>query len=297
MTGPLDRLAADLRDTDRPTAVALMHLLMEAPTEAEARAALGAAMAGQTGAADRSTVEHLKAVEALWSAHPGAWRTVRTVIDGIAHERRDATPEGTLRYWAAAFDRLVAAAPEASVALYSLGSADLLDAATDEVVDRMAEWGLLGPAVDALDLGCGIGRFAAALASRVGSVLGLDISRGMIEEARRRHGAVPNLRLAVSSGQDLAMLPAAGLDLILAADVFPYLVQAGGSLADRHVAEIGRVLRVGGGALILNFSYRGAIEQDRREVAAAAGRAGLAVERDGTRDLRSWDAATFLLRR
>ena len=38
---------------------------------------------------------------------------------------------------------LVAAQPEASVALYSLGSPDLLAAATSEIVDRMAEWGLI----------------------------------------------------------------------------------------------------------------------------------------------------------
>lgn len=139
-----------------------------------------------------------------------------------------------------------------------------------------------------------MGRFAEALAPHLRSVLGLDLSAGMVEEARRRSRRA-NVRFAVGTGRDLAGVADASVDLVLAADVFPYLVGAG--LADRHVAEIARVLRPGGAAAVLNYSYRGDPEADGRDLAASAARHGLSPERAGGRPFRLWDASAFLLRR
>src|SRR3989338_7098077 len=46
-----------------------------------------------------------------------------------------------------------------------------------------------------LDVGCGDGRITAEIAKRVpnGSVLGIDASAGMIEEAKKNFGSVKNL--------------------------------------------------------------------------------------------------------
>ena len=89
--------------------------------------------------------------------------------------------------------------------------------------------GLLDADADVVDVGCGIGRICAALAPRCRSVLGLDISAGMIAEARRRCMAdLANVRFEQTSGSGLESLPTAGLDLILAVDSFPYIVQVGG---------------------------------------------------------------------
>ena len=57
------------------------------------------------------------------------------------------------------------------------------------------------------------------------------------------------------------------------------------------------MLRAGGAALVLNYSYRGDLDLDRADLAAHARSAGLRVERDGSRDLALWDAAAFLLRK
>lgn len=46
--------------------------------------------------------------------------------------------------------------------------------------------GVLNPQVHVLDLGCGPGIYSVAIAGRVKEVLGLDISEGMLEYARRR---------------------------------------------------------------------------------------------------------------
>lgn len=49
----------------------------------------------------------------------------------------------------------------------------------------------------ALDVGCGSGTFARLLAERCDSVLGIDLSVGMIERAKAESGSYPNLRFEV----------------------------------------------------------------------------------------------------
>jgi SAM-dependent methyltransferase len=170
------------------------------------------------------------------------------------------------------FDRAVALAPEAAVALYSLGSADILDRATSEIVSRLAEWGLLRSDATVLDTGCGIER---ALAPQVGAMTGIDISSGMIEEARRRCGDLSNVAFEQCNGRDLAGFRDRSFDLVLAVDSFPYLFAADPEIVARHLRDAARVLRPGGAVVILNFSYRGDEKADchrrnRRNAATAA---------------------------
>ena len=292
----LDDAVARAARGGAPDTIALMGILMEAATEAAARSALAGAQTACVAAADQPGVANLERIAALWAATPGAWAAVRGTVAAIAHRPPGDGPEAVLAYWADSFDRLVAAQPEASVALYSLGSPDLLAAATDEIVAQMADWGLVAPAAAVLDLGCGIGRFVRALAPCVAYVTGLDLSPGMVAEARRRCAGLANVELRQSAGRDLAGIADASLDLVLAADVFPYLVEAGGDVAAIHVAEAARVLRPSGALLILNYSYRGDAGADRSEVADLAAAAGFTVERAGTRDFAAWDGAAFLLR-
>ena len=76
------------------------------------------------------------------------------------------------------YDRAVATAPEAAVALYSLGDPAILDRATAELAALLEDWGLLGADREALDIGCGIGRMERALASRLRHITGIDLSSG-----------------------------------------------------------------------------------------------------------------------
>jgi ubiquinone/menaquinone biosynthesis C-methylase UbiE len=87
----------------------------------------------------------------------------------------------------------VAAASEVSVALYSLGSVEVLDRATDEIATRLAEWSLLRSGLAVLDIGCGTGRIERALASQVGRITAIDVSPGMLTEARRRCSDLANV--------------------------------------------------------------------------------------------------------
>jgi len=270
-----------------PPNVALLRLAMTAREAEEVETAL----VRSHGRAQGAEAERLFAALDLWRANPQAFGTVKATLAGVEHDGASGDPA----LWARAFDRLAEVAPEGGVALYALGNPDLLRAATEDVVSRMDEWGLLRPQARVLEVGCGIGRFVAALASRVGQATGLDVSEGMIARARERCAGLGNVTLAASSGRDLAGLADGAVDLVLAADVFPYLVQAG--LAGRHVEEAARVLAPGGHLLILNFSYRGDLGRDREEVEALAARRGFEVRRMAQGDFALWDAATFLLRK
>ena len=211
---------------------------------------------------------------------------------GAQHDASGATPADGVARIAAFFDRAVRHSPEASVALYSLGDPAILAAATAEIVAWLEEQGLLRPGMDVLDLGCGIGRIAAVLAPHCRSVLGLDVSAGMVAEARRRCAGLGNIRFEQTDGQGLDALPAGAFDLVLAIDSFPYIVQAG--TADRYAGDAVQVLRPGGALAVLNLSYRDDAAQDRADaeglgsgawVLAGGGR-GKAIYRLGWHRLR-----------
>lgn len=200
-------------------------------------------------------------------------------------------PQGRVDATAALFDRLAARAPDAAVAIYSLGDPALLARATDELVAVVEAWApLAGRTV--LDWGCGTGRVAAAVAPRVAHVLGIDLSAGMVAEAARRHGSSPDLHFRHAS--DLYAIPDASVDLALAVDSFPFAVRAGEDVAARVLADLHRVLRPGGDLLVFNWSYRGDLALDEADARAAP---GFEVVRAGERPFRIWDGVGFHLRR
>jgi SAM-dependent methyltransferase len=193
------------------------------------------------------------------------------------------------------FDKAVALAPEAAVALYSLGSPDILDRATSEIVARLEQWELLRSDMEVLDIGCGIGRIERALAPCVGAITAIDVSPGMIDEARRRCRGLPNVRFEQCNGRDLAAFADRSFDLVLAIDSFPYLFAADPAIAAQHVRDAARLLAPGGALVILNFSYRGDGAADRSDVERLARANGFRVQRAGSRDFTLWDGLTFLL--
>jgi SAM-dependent methyltransferase len=208
-------------------------------------------------------------------------------------------PPGTnaIAAFRARFDHAVKAAPEAAVALYSLGSPAILAEATAEIVARLAEWRLLGMGHQVLDIGCGVGRIEQALAPHIGTITGIDVAPAMIAEARRRCHGLANVIFRECDGADLAGFADGSFDLVLAIDSFPYLVAAGPSVVARHFADAARLLCAGGAFAILNFSYRGDLAADRRDVARLAAAHGFALRLSGTRDFALWDGASFLLAR
>jgi SAM-dependent methyltransferase len=296
-THRLRGLLSDCADGRLAPNVALMHMIIAASSVAEVEAALAWGARAWASEAGGNRSERTQAVVALWRANPQAFETVKTVISEADHGGAAQTPPPGAGHWSRAFDRMARVAPEAAVALYALGNADLLESATDEAVALLRSWRLLGPDRTVLDLGCGIGRFAAALSPEASHVVGLDVSPEMIARARARCLGLPNVSLAVSNGCDLGAVEDESLDLVLAADVFPYLVLAGSALVERHLDETARVLRPGGALVVFNYSYRGDPNRDRTELTALGAARRLLIEEAAAGLLSLWDAVIYRLRK
>ena len=289
MTGPIAAgpIADCLAGTISPE-VALARLLLAGATP---------------DAIERSLQDHPSDAP-RWAAMTRLLKSRRSALDALAsevqatvaqHDASGTTPADGVARIAAFFDHAVQHSPEASVALYSLGDPVILAAATAEIVAWLASQDLLRPGMDVLDLGCGIGRIAAALAPRCRSVLGLDVSAGMVAEARRRHATLPGVRFAQTDGQGLDALPDQAFDLIVAVDCFPYIVQAGA--ADRHVAGTARILRPGGALAVLNLSYREDPAADLADARAWSKSHGLTLDLNtaATTPFTLWDGTAYVL--
>lgn len=271
----------------------LMHLLIETKDAA----LVGAAM--ERFAADADPIARNRLADLarfLDENRAGAVDIAALLRDGIDHVSFSSTAEARVAECRALFNRLARRQPEASVALYSLGSPALLSAFTGELAERLRAWGLVSPGRRVLDLGCGIGRVAAALAPEVAWIVGIDISPEMIAQACKRCTGLANLHFVVGSGRDLAGVPDASIDLVLAVDSFPYMVGSG-NLSAAYFAETARVLVSGGDFLILNFSYRGNLDADRHEVERLGAAHRFVILRHGIRPYRLWDGTAFHLRR
>ena len=269
--------------------IALMELLLAtADAEAVAREVRSLPSdAGPAGALRRLAAEHAagcSTIAAMLRTGLDSPTPAPSVDEGIARARR-------------LFDDSVTKSEEASVALYSLGSPALLAAATDEAVAVLGAWGVLGGHRDALEIGCGIGRFLVPLASRLRSVVGVDVSPNMVDAARRRLTSVDNASVRLTAGRDLAAFGDGAFDLVYSVDAFPYLVLAGTALVAAQLREAARVLRPGGDVVIFSYAYGRSRGDDAREVRALGEAAGLCVVRSDETPFRLWNAAAFHLRR
>jgi SAM-dependent methyltransferase len=275
--------------------VALLRLLIAHRDLAALRAALDAP--ARRADQDGARRDAIARISGLLDANPDGAALALRMLDEERAAPAAGSPEEELERCRHLFDRFVRDSAAASVALYTFGSFDLLDAATREVLELLEGSGVLGSERHVLEIGCGIGRFQQALAGRVAAITGIDIAPGMVEAARKRCAGLPNVTLLDTSGRDLSLFPPASFDVVLAIDAMPYIWRAGAALVATHFAEVARVLRAGGDFVILNLSYRGDLELDRENARRLAAAAGLRVLRNGTADLRLWDGTTFHLRK
>lgn len=266
--------------------VALMQLLTKAADEESARDALNEMCRNRL---DATSARRLANLKSLWRQSPELFPLLKTIAELADSGARSA------KDWADVFDRAAARNAEASVALYSLGDTRLLARITDELVCRIAQWGLLKRDFRILDLGCGTGRIAKAAAPHVQSVVAIDCSETMARLTCRGTLDKGNVYVLRTPGEDLALFADGTFDTILAVDSFPYLVEA--RTAERHLCEIDRILKAGGRVLIMNYSYRGDLAHDRADIGNFARQFGFRIRRNGTSDLTLWDGKAFLLQK
>jgi SAM-dependent methyltransferase len=301
---PMDPLGATIArylSGEMSAPVALARLLVASGDAAAVRDAVErASLPAEASRPDGSGAprERLRALrDLLPEIGAGCARIGQVLREELDRPSAPTRPDQAIARTRRLFDRFVAENEEASVALYSLGSPALLAAASEELVRTLQQWGVVRPGRIVLDVGCGIGRIAERLAPLVDGVWGIDISPGMIAAARRRCAGLPNVRFAVCDGVDLSMCGDGEVDVVLAVDTFPYVVEAGEASAALHFREAHRVLREGGDFVLVNFSYRGDVAADRADVLRLAGAGGFDVLVSGWAPFAIWDGVAFHLAR
>ena len=117
---------------------------------------------------------------------------------------------------------------------------------THALLDAVAR---VRPAERVLDVGCGTGMFAARLAARhpAQRVVGVDVSAGMLAEARRTTAAFPNVRFECAPATALPVADAA-FDVVVTASALHYVRDPGAALAEAR-----RVLRAGGRLAVVDW--------------------------------------------
>jgi SAM-dependent methyltransferase len=261
-----------------PAPVALLQLIQCSGSEKELRSILS----GRRPA---------RQIVSLLERRPGAFALVRHVL-AVADHR--AAGSADPRTWARVFDALAEEAPTAAAALYAFGDENLIEETSREIVAWLADAGLLDGTSVILVLGCGTGRLVPGLAAAGALVVGLDISAGMLAEARRRCRGVSRAAFLRGNGVDLAMIETGCVDLLVAVDVFPYVPDAGRPFL---LAEVARVVRPGGHAVVMNWSYDGDAPRHAVELAETVRQCPLSLSRAGDRPFRLWDGAVFVLSR
>lgn len=113
---------------------------------------------------------------------------------------------------------------------------------------------IAGRAVDALEIGCGVGRMSRHVAPRVGRLFAVDVSPAMLDVARRRLAAFAHVAFVESDGRSFRGVPDECVDLVFSAHVLQHVPR---DAAAACLAESRRVLRPGG---VLLFHVPGAVD-------------------------------------
>ncbi|NBO63359.1 MAG: class I SAM-dependent methyltransferase [Acidobacteria bacterium] len=112
-----------------------------------------------------------------------------------------------------------------------------------------------------LEIGCGIGRMTRHLAEIFGQVHATDVSGEMIERARHRLSALPNVNLYETSGVDVAPIPDEFIDVAFSIFVFQHVPSK--EAIRSTLVDAWRTLRPGG---LLRFQTNGVTAETFRSI-------------------------------
>ena len=115
---------------------------------------------------------------------------------------------------------------------------------------------LLPEGGSALEIGCGTGRIMQHLARFCKRLHGVDISRAMVEQGRRRLAYLTNVSFEVGNGYDLAPFADESLDLVYSLFAFQHMPK---TTAYNYFVESARVLRPDG---VLRFQVPNLLRDD-----------------------------------
>jgi ubiquinone/menaquinone biosynthesis C-methylase UbiE len=175
----------------------------------------------------------------------GATRTYRV--------SREGEPPRSRGDYKSTWDDVAVDVESAKLAVSGYTDEDEYERTAQQNVEILRETVGLNADDEILEIGCGVGRVATALAPLCKRWVGADVSGNMLRHARDRLAAFDNVELVEISGWDLAPIPSESLDVVYCMVVFMHLDEW-----ERYayVREAMRVLRPGGRLYVDNFNLR-----------------------------------------
>jgi SAM-dependent methyltransferase len=193
----------------------------------------------------------------------------------LARDQTDAWP--TARQDALRLERQLKVQRPATQAFFAGASGRwdrLREEAYGRTLNQTALLALLPSHWTVVDLGCGTGALTRALAPNVHRVIGIDQSAAMLKTARARTAGWPNVELRRGS---LEAVPVddASCDAALLVLALSYV-----SAPERALAEMARILRPGGRAVVLDL-----LRHDRQDFQRVMGQETPGFEADDLREM------------
>lgn len=134
----------------------------------------------------------------------------------------------------------------------------------------------------AVEIGCGLGRVAIALADRYDKVIAVDVSAEMLARAQKHE----RVEYVLGDGSTLSGIEDASADLVVTFTVFQHIPSV--RVIERYIEEAGRVLRPGGSFVFQWSNEPGALRWRARRALLGT------MHRLGRRERYGRNAAQFL---
>ena len=106
-----------------------------------------------------------------------------------------------------------------------------------------------------LEIGCGTGRVVISMSELFGEAVGVDISKKMIEMAKKYAKDIPNCKFFENNGSDLSIFPNNYFDFCFSFIVFQHIPEK--EIVKNYMHEVSRVLKSEG---IFRFQVHGDTE-------------------------------------
>ena len=103
-----------------------------------------------------------------------------------------------------------------------------------------------------LEIGCGLGRILIPMSKIFGEIIGIDVSKKMIAQAKKFTENISNCNVFENNGSDLGIFPKNYFDFCYSFIVFQHVPQK--EIVVNYIKEVSRVLKSGG---IFRFQVHG----------------------------------------
>ena len=144
-------------------------------------------------------------------------------------------------YWAVLSDPKMKGGKWDKVDFFESGRCEI-----EQVMKNLTHISVIPVFGTALDFGCGVGRLSRALSQHFNRVVGIDISKSMLEEARAQHSDFPNIEFLHNVGENLGSISSNMIDLVYSNIVLQHMPS---ERQLQFICEFCRVLRPGGVAI------------------------------------------------